>query len=200
MESNSSDLSERCTHLVADRWCGILLIASFLVHLTNCFWHGHWYDAMWACHVAALTLGLGLLMVNATLIGIGALCLVVGTPLWLVDVATGAELVPTSALTHLLGWIVSVFVLVRGQAISGMWWKTLLALGLLQYVSRWVTPPHRNVNAAFEVYASVAPWFPSYVYYWISLVLAAALIFWVIDRVVSRVDQVGRRSSATNVR
>lgn len=184
-----------------DRWFALLLIALFALHLTTCHWHGHWSDACWACHVAALSLGFGLLLANATLAGIGAMCLVVGAPLWLFDVLFGALLVPTSVLTHVFGWAASVrYLLLQGRGIAGLWWKTLLGLGLLQLCSRLATPPQRNVNAAFDVYASVVPWFDSYASYWLSLSIGAALVFWVMECVLGFVQRVRPERSATTTR
>ena len=183
-----------------DRWYGRLLISCFALHLANCYWRGHWSDALWACHIATLSLGVGLLSGNATAAGIGALCLVVGAPLWLIDVSLGASLVSTSILTHAFGWAIALIYLLRRQSVPGLWWKTLFALGLLQACSRLATPPQQNVNAAFDVYPSVAPWFDSYFSYWLALSVGSAFIFWIMDYVLVKTPRTRSQTSGTSIR
>lgn len=169
-----------------DRLSGSILLFCVALHVAACIVDGAWFDVLWACQVAAVCLGIGMVLPNANLAGIGSMCLMVGTPLWLVDVGFGAELVPTSGLTHALGWWLSVDQLRRPRVVKGIWWKTVAALACLQLFCRMVTPSDRNINAAFDTYSSVASYFPHHAYYLASLLVAATGIFWLVERITRR--------------
>jgi hypothetical protein len=107
--------------------------------------------------------------------------LVVGTPLWLLDLAGGAELVTTSFLTHGGGLIVGLTALCRSGMPCGAWWKTLVALAALQQVCRWTTSETLNINAAFAVYDRFQGWFPSYAWYLAALAPLTGLLLWIAE-------------------
>lgn len=153
------------------------MLAGFSVHLGACAFGGKLAESLWACQVAAAAVGLGLVSGSKTLAGIGAFCLLVGTPLWAIDVACGASLAPTSILTHAGGWLAALYKVTRGSLAPGLWWKTPLSLALLQATCRWVTPEKLNINAAFEVYPSVSAWFPNYPSYLFALLIGSTSVF-----------------------
>jgi hypothetical protein len=118
--------------------------------------------------------------------GIGLLWLAVGTPLWLLDLAAGAALAPTSALTHLGGYGVGLAAVARTGMPRHAWWQAVAGLAALQEACRWWTPPAANVNAAFAVYERFEGWFPSYAAYLTALGAAAAAVFWALETVLRR--------------
>lgn len=162
------------------------MLCCVLVHFGSCIHSGHSAEILWACHVAATALGLGCVIGNHTLGGIGAFCLLVGTPLWALDILCGAPLAFTSIFTHAGGFGVAV-VFLQSEVPSGLWWKTTLGLAGLQLVTRCITPVELNINAAFEIYASVAPWFPNYLSYLLSLLGGTLLVFYVLERNLWRI-------------
>lgn len=112
----------------------------------------HPEDLLWFCNAAAFVVALGLLMRAPSVLGIGLLWLVVGLPVWIVDLARGGVFLPTSILTH-----VGVLVLgIVGAARIGLpdqaWSRALLAGLVLHVVCRYVTPRAANVNAAFAIW------------------------------------------------
>ena len=183
MSVHSSPPARRAA--VVEARLGGVVLATFVVHLGACVLSGHWTEVLWACHMAAAALGLGLLVGSDTLAGIGAFCILVGTPLWAIDVALGAPLAPTSILTHVSGWVVAIHKVSRGHLPVGLWWKTPLSLALLQNICRWVTPVELNINAAFEVYPSVAAWFPGYASYLLALLAGMIVVFLLLDRALA---------------
>jgi hypothetical protein len=156
---------------------GLLALACFALHCGNCVVQGRGADTLWACHVAAAAVGLGLLAGSATLVGIGGFWLAVGTPLWTLDVLGGAEFLLTSVLTHAGGLVLGLAGLRRLGVPRHVWWKALLALGALQLLCRWLTPPAGNVNAAFAVYSRFEGCFGSYASYELTLAGTSAVLF-----------------------
>ncbi|MBI3735678.1 hypothetical protein HY256_04095, partial [Candidatus Sumerlaeota bacterium] len=79
----------------------------------------------------------------------GLLCLLIGTPIWILDLLGGSPFIPTSPLTHVLGPILG-FYGVRKMGIPR--WSWLASLGFVAamiVVARLVTPADANVNLAF---------------------------------------------------
>jgi hypothetical protein len=168
------------------KWLGVLALAFYAVH---CAWHirqGHAEDTLWACHVAAALVGVGLLGGWATCVAVGVMWLAVGVPLWLLDVATGGEFSPTSVLTHVGGLVVGLIGLWQLGMPAGVWWKALLALAALQQLCRWVTPAEANVNVAFSVYPWMKVYFSSYWLYYAAMLPLFGLLFFVSEVVLRK--------------
>lgn len=173
---------------LTNRSLGAVALSCFFVNAIGAGWLSHWAHGLWACHVATAVLGFGLLIGCSSLAAMGALCLTVGTPLWGLDVVCGAPISPTSVYSHVLGLLVSAIFIHRETHLQcwphGSWWKTLLWLGLLQGLTRLLTPAEQNVNAAFQVYRSVASYLPSYLVYWLVLLFAGGTVLWLIEQAI----------------
>jgi len=104
---------------------------------------------LWLCNVAAVAVGGGLLLGRPMLNAIGVLWLIVGDPLWLVDLIRGGELLPTSLLTHGAGLVLGLVGLRRLGLPSGAWWRAVLAGLVLLAVTRALTPAAADVNLVY---------------------------------------------------
>jgi len=162
-------------------WWGLLPLGFYGIHWGYQLRLGHPENGLWACHVAALVIGVGLLASSATLVTVGLLWLAVGIPLWIFDLLVGGESAPTSVLTHLGGVVVGLIGLHDLEMPDPAWWKALLAIGALQHLCRWVTPEKENVNAAFAVYAPFQRWFSSYRWYQLATALTLGIVFFVAE-------------------
>lgn len=131
---------------------GVAGVAFFAFYLIRRIQDGQIASALWACHLASLFTGTGILLRRPAFVGIGVLWLIVGIPLWFVYLAIGGAFRPGSLLTHLGGLAVGGI----GLKVEGMrpnlWWKAIVGLLLLLAISRWTTPPELNVNLAFHNY------------------------------------------------
>ena len=159
------------------RALGIAALLCYAVHCGVHLYRGRFADSLWGCHVARVLIAAGALSARATLAAIGVLWLCFGNPIWILDVATGGELLPTSLFTHVGGFIIGILVLKRLGVPRNAWWKATLAfLGLLG-VTRLLTPRAANVNLAFAVASGWETTFPSYPIYILLLVSAGAVTF-----------------------
>jgi len=172
------------------RALGILALLFYAIHAAVHVHRGQPYNILWACHVAALLVGFGLLLRNATLNAIGLLWSCFGLSLWLLDLATGGEFIPTSTLTHLGTFVLGI----HGVRVLGtprrLALKTVAAFVALCVLCRLVTPPAMNVNLAFRVADGWAQYFPSYPLYAAMLLAVltamAAIAQWLFARLARR--------------
>ncbi len=157
-----------------------------LAALAVVFYAGHaaWHIAdgkpenlLWACHIGTLLVGLAILVrgprVNATAL----VWLVLGLGFWIVDLAMGGELIPTSFLTHVGGTGLAIFVASRVGVPRGTWWRAFLVLCGLQVITRLTTPAVSNVNLVHQVYEGWEGLFSSYPIYWLANAVVVAVTF-----------------------
>ena len=165
---------------------GVALLAAYALHVTVLAGRGAPTDALWMCHVASLLVALGLLVLRPELIAVGFLWQALGTPLWLLDLSQGGELLATSLGTHLGGLAAGLFGVRRLGVPRGTWWRALFGLAGLLLLSRLVTPPAANVNLAFAVWPGWERLFPSHGAYLALLGAVAAATFVSLDATLHR--------------
>jgi hypothetical protein len=140
------------------RWLGLLGVVLYAGHAGRRALLGHPEHLLWMCHVGALLVATGLLARAATVNAIGTHWLVLGVPLWLADLARGAEFFPTSLLTHVGGLVLGLLGLRALGLPRGAWWTSAGALVLLAALGRALTPAVDDVNLGFSVLpAGAAP-------------------------------------------
>jgi hypothetical protein len=169
------------------RLLGAAALACYAIHGGFHLAQGRWYDLLWACHLGAVLVGIGLLARDAALNGVGVLLLSVGTPLWLMDLATGGEFFPTSILTHVVALVIGLYGAWRIGWPRGTWWKAAAGLAVFVGLCRLATPAEANVNVAFAVPRLAEAIFPSHTVYLACVIAAAAGYFWIVEQVLWRV-------------
>ncbi|HVY24953.1 MAG TPA: hypothetical protein VHB79_00325 [Polyangiaceae bacterium] len=159
------------------RWLGIAALGCFAVHGSYHVFARRWPDVLWGCHIAAVLIGVGALLERAELVAIGVLWLCFGNPLWILDITTGGELLPTSLFTHVGGLAIGLAVLNRlGMPRHAWLYATAAFLGLL-LLTRLITPRAANVNLAFAVASGWEETFPSYSLYLLLMIAAGIATF-----------------------
>jgi hypothetical protein len=130
----------------------IFSILAIVVHDGAHVAAGRYWDVFWICNVAALFVGPAVLLRSPAFAAVALTWLVPGTIVWLSDVVlAGSNILPTSYAVH-LGGSVAVVYATRRVGFSERGW--LFALGVLiaaALTSRFLLPPHANVNAAHSV-------------------------------------------------
>jgi hypothetical protein len=144
-------------------------------------------NLLWACHVAVALVGLGSLVRWRAAVGVGALVLAVGLPMWAIDVAIGGEFFWTSVLTHFGGLGAAVIALRRlGALPRRAWWHAMLVVTALIVVSRLTTAPGENVNLAFHAWGPFRQWFPAGPAHFLFLLAEWGLLLALADAAVRR--------------
>jgi hypothetical protein len=159
--------------------CGVL---AYGVHAVHYVARRQEENLLWFCHLAALGIGIALILRAPTLNAIGLLWLAIGTPCWFLYLAGGGELLMGAALTHCAGLALGLFGVRRLGLPRDAWWKALLALVAVHFVTRLITPPAENVNLAFAVWPGWEPWFPSHRVYLAFLTALSAAVFLALSR------------------
>lgn len=156
---------------------GIAAIVCYTIHAGYHLVSGHPEHILWACHLGALIVGVGLLTEKPVVAGIGTLFLCMGTPLWLMELLAGGAFMPTSIFTHVGGLVIGLVGTYHVGLPRGTWWKSVAALAALIALARLVTPAEANVNIAFDVQAGYENYFPSYPVYLVTMIVSAAAYF-----------------------
>lgn len=167
-------------------WLGWAAIACYAVHGTYHLYHGRPEDLLWACHIGALFIGIGLLLPSLSLSGVGTLFLAVGTPLWLLELAGGMEFMATSLFTHIGALAIGLYAVRHFGMPRGVWWKALAGLIGLIILCRLTTPAEANVNIAFSVQSGWEDRFPSYPVYILTMIAITGLYFFVVEYLLQR--------------
>jgi hypothetical protein len=165
---------------------GWLALGCYAVHAGFHLAHGRPEDLLWACHIGAALVGVGLLLRQPVINGVGVLFLCLGTPLWLLDLAAGGEFYPTSCFTHLGGLAIGIYA-VRGLGFpKGVWWKATAFLIGLMLLCRLTTPAEANVNVAFAIQHGWEAHFSSYSVYLTTMLIEASVYFLVMELILRR--------------
>lgn len=159
---------------------GVLALGCYAVHGGVHLYRHEPEDLLWACHLGAAFVGVGLLASSALLNGIGTLFLCLGTPLWILDLLEGGEFLPSSCLTHLGGLAIGLYGVRRLGMPRATWWMTTAALVALIVICRFVTSPSANVNVAFAVPHAWEGHFPSHRSYLVTMIGMSSGYFWIV--------------------
>jgi hypothetical protein len=166
------------------RWeiaLGLFGVLAYGVHAAHYVPRRQEENLLWFCHLAALGIGIALLVRSPTLNAIGLLWLTVGTPCWFLYLAGGGPLLVGAALTH-SALLVSIFGVRQLGWPRDAWWKALLALAGVFGLTRLVTPPAANVNLAFAIWPGWERFFPSHPAYLLFLTAVSAVVFLAVSR------------------
>lgn len=161
---------------------GAAALVCYAVHAGQHVWKGSAADALWACHVANLVLAASFVGSLRRGFGVGLMWLIVGNAMWVLYLVDGGAFQATSLLTHVGGLLIAIAGCLRYGIPPGAWGAATLGLIALQLLSRLVTSPDANVNVAWHAYGSWGDLIPSYPIYVTAIDLAAAALFWAIER------------------
>ena len=165
---------------------GSVAILFYAVHGVYHWQQGVPENMLWACHMGALLVGLGLLLDSANLNGVGSLWLSVGTGMWLVGLTMDVPFLPTSMLTHVGGLAIGLWGVRRLGLPRGVAWKALAGLALLHLISRSLNPPGKNINMAREVASGLEGWFPSHALFLLAIGAFCAAAFVLLETALRR--------------
>ncbi|WP_438011560.1 hypothetical protein WME89_24740 [Sorangium sp. So ce321] len=181
------------------RVMGGLAVMAFVIHGGNHVRRGSPQDLLWMCNVAPLLLAAGCFFAKPDLAAIALLWLAFGTPIWMLDIATGSGLILTTFLPHVLCPIVAVLAVREMGLPRRAWLKATGALLALVGLTRALTSPAANVNLSHRVWAGWEAMFPQYYRFLAIVAAAAALTFFALDRALSAWLGPSRRGAAEGI-
>jgi hypothetical protein len=147
----------------APRWAGALVLAA----LAAMAWHkqraGILPEMLWACHPAALLVGLGVLLRVPLLTEVGGLFqLGPGLVGYAIELLAMHTTTAPSLLVHVLGPLVALLQMRAGGLRASAKWLAAGYYYVLLALSYLLTPRALNVNVAFAPYAALAPLYGAY--------------------------------------
>jgi hypothetical protein len=163
------------------RLAGLIPLAFFIIRLVDYLKWGTPAHIWWNCHIANLTLGVGMLLGNLLLIRLAAIWLLLGVPPWFIDMVFTGVIWPIAILTHVGGAALGLMALHWVRMVRGVWWWALIWFLVLQQLSHFFTPYKDNVNVAHHAYGPLKDWFGSYWEYWLANTAGAALLLWLLE-------------------
>lgn len=166
------------------RALGLLPLGFFLANLAANYGEGHVGNSLWMCYLANLLLAAGLFLARPELLRPGAIWILPGIPLWLMDMLRTGIVRPTGVLAHVGGAVVGLIALGRYRAGRWAWLHAFLLYLSVQWLCRWITRPDLNVNLAHGVYEGSANLFRQYWTYWLATSALMAIALWMTGRLL----------------
>jgi hypothetical protein len=167
--------------LRATTYLGLAALACLFAYAVYELQVGRVEYLFWACNVATLLVAIGLLFRLPTINAVGLLWLVIGLPLWILDMLTGVGCHIFSVFTHVGGLLLGLAGTRYLGLPQGGWWRALAALYLLHVASRWVTPEDENINLAFRVWQGWEGYFSSHRVYILLLMAGTGVLFFAVE-------------------
>ena len=165
------------------RLIGLLPLAFFAAQVIHYWRFGGLGNLAWMCNVGNFLMALGLFLNHKELIRASAIWTVPGLGVWFwyVWLPGGCS----SALAHVGGIIVGLFVLsyVRMDRIA--WLYAFAWYLFMQLVSRLITSPEINANVAHHMQTGWETVFGSYWKFWLVMSALVAAVLWSIGMVLS---------------
>lgn len=141
---------------------------------------------LWMCNIGDLLLAIGLFWKQPVLIRIAVIWMVPGFAIWFRFVVLEWGVFFSSVLAHVGGLMVGAVAL-KKVGMDGRSWLYAFAWYLLVHtLSRALTSADLNVNLAHRIQPGFETVFGSYWKFWLTGVVATALILWVLGIVLSR--------------
>ncbi len=130
-------------------------------------------------------MAVGLLLGFNELICISVLLLIIGAPLWPIEIIRTGIMELTSIGTHYAGLIVGLFVLRKAGMGRNSWLYAWILFLVLQQFTRLFTPAELNINLAHSIYPGWENIFSAYWQYWLFTSLGSILCLWLTSKALS---------------
>jgi len=160
----------------------LILFGARLVELNS---RGESAHILWICHISNLLIALGLFLGHVELIRISTLWLIIGAPLWPIEIFRTGIMELTSIGTHYVGLMIGLLIIRQFGMGKRSWLYALLWFLFLQQITRLFTPAVLNINLAHSIYPGWEQFFSAYWLYWIFIIVSSAICLWLFSNVLS---------------
>lgn len=167
-----------------DRLSGLLPLALFAARFVELEAQAKTPNLLWVCHLSNLLIALALFLGYLEVVRVSTLWLLIGAPIWPIEIARTGIMELTSIGTHYVGLAIGLLIVWKFGMGRSSWLHGLLWFLVLQAVTRIVAPPEMNINLAHSVYPGWDRLFPIYWQYWIFTSVCAALGLWLLNRLL----------------
>jgi hypothetical protein len=164
---------------------GIFPLALFVARLIELAWQEKTPHILWICHISSLVIALGLFSGSIEFVRVSVLWLVLGIPIWPIEIIRTGIMEITSIGTHYIALVFGLFLLRRLGFGKKSWLYALIWFLFLQQITRIFTPVELNVNLAHTVYPGWEQIFPHYWQYWLLTNAGSAFFLWATSKGLS---------------
>ena len=167
------------------RLVGLLPLTFFLAQAIHYWRVGGMGNLLWMCNIGNVLLGIGIFLDHRELIRAAAIWTIPGLLIWIRYVVFEYDFVVSSALAHVGGIIVALFVLSRVRMDRIAWIYDFVWYLFIQVVSHLTTDPRLNVNVGDRIQTGWENAFSSYWKFWFVMTALVAFCLWAIGMVLS---------------
>jgi hypothetical protein len=159
-----------------------LCLTAWLLHAAELLHTGTAWDLLWTCNVAPLLVAAGCWLERGMPVAVGLCWLIYGTPMWVLDMLGGGDIMLSSFGSHLGVLAIGLFAM-RGLGWPRRSWLAAIAgATAVVALTRLVAPPASNVNLVFRVWEGWQDSFPRHDVYFAIMWLGGGLSFFVVER------------------
>jgi len=173
------------------QWLSISALLPLLAGLYaswNSISQGSASELLWVCNVFNFTLAIGLYFRHAVTLWISTLWILAGTPLWIWDnIERGTYLTVHAFFIHVVSGVIGLISLRYVTQQLRVWHKALLAVILLQLLTRLVADPDLNINMSASVYPALQGLFDSFLMYSLFNFFSFAFTLMLLERLIKGV-------------
>jgi hypothetical protein len=163
------------------RLIGLLPIFFFLLRFIALYKNNTPQEILWICHLNNLFLGIGILILSAFIIRTMFIWLIIGLPLWLINLMLSGDFTLTSAATHFGGVLIGGYFFFKLIPKRGSWLPAILWMTLMQLICHLFTDPSLNINTSFQMRPEYQWLFTAYWQYWLYMIASLSAALWTTD-------------------
>ena len=165
---------------------GLTLLIVVFAHFYHNYLLGTPGNILWVCHISNLLLSAGLITNQAFPVRVSVPWIILGIPLWVMDMWLSETWMITSLSTHLLGLLIALMAIYHYRARGTVWIYSWLYFLFFQLLAKLLTSPELNVNVSHSIYGGMEHFIEDYRIYWMIIALFAALCLWLVNYILSR--------------
>lgn len=168
------------------RLMALLPLIFFSLHLVHHYKQRAPSNMLWMCNISNFTLCLGLLLGISLVIRVSVLWLVVGFPLWIIDLLQFGQTPLTTFFVHIGGGFVGLYALKHIKFEKNIWAYAFGWYLIVQQFCRMYTLSSLNINLAHNSRELLNIKINNYFLYWIITCLLAAILLFIFSFILSK--------------
>ncbi len=165
-----------------NRYFGLISLITFIYASVVCLAEEEAGRILWICNISTLIQGFGMLFLRIRWVWIGTMWLIIGLPLWALDVLMNdLFFTPPAIMMHVGCSILGIGFLWKERVIRNSWWQAYVILLVLYVPSRLFVDPALNVNLSSSIHSLSTGLFTDYKRYFIFANISFLLSLYLVD-------------------
>lgn len=170
---------------------------AWALHAAELVYRASPWDLLWTCNLAPLLVAAGCAFGRPVAVAVGVCWLTYGTPMWLLDMLGGGDIMASSFASHLGVLVMGLIATRRLGWPRDSWIAAIAAATVVAALTRLVSPPAHNVNVVFRVWSGWEDHFARHDVYFLLTWAGGAACFLVLERILLRLYPTRHQMSDT---